>query len=325
MGAGLDFADLANAVTEHNYDFWADLTFRNNSLFDFASSPYAIPGEDYEGEHGAIPIDGPVGGETERFMVLAASHTATEFTEYDVIPEETSDTWIYAEPGVISVWEPILVTGFAKDSAYGPEDIVGVIERNAENAARAIRDKINTLIMGTGAKSLTGWIDNSTAAGGINRTTYSAWQSAVTAVGGVLTMEDMDDLVETVCDADRGALEDDLEWWTCRGQRTNYRRLAGIGGALAQVPQQVQSTGGKLDLGFSEFSHNGIPIRAFPDMTTTEWYLVHKPSIRIQEKRGLTVVLKDYQGDGERLLMSWRGSLRIGQPNKCGKLETVTA
>lgn len=322
--AGMGVTELANAVVEHYYDRWASLVFFNNSLFDFPNTPYAIEGENYPGPHGLIPVDPPVGGVSERFLILASSHSAEEFDEYDVPPTESSDAWIYAEPDIISVWEPILVSGFAADDAYGPEDLIGAIAKNGENAAKAIRDKVNNLLLGTGVKSLTGWIDDSTAAGGINRTTYAAWQSAVTDVSGVLTLEDMDDLVEEVTSGDRQANITDLEWWVPANQRTNYRRQAGIVGALARVPEQV-TPGGKLDLGYTDYGHNGIPFRVIPDMATTELYLVHKPSIRIQEKRSLQIRFKDYQGDGDRMLMSWRGGLRIEEAFKCGKLENVTA
>ena len=322
--SGLNEAAVANATVDHYYDYWASLVFFNNSLFEFPSTPYAIPGETYDGPHGLIPVDPPTGGKSEKFLVLTSSHSASEFSEYDAIPTETSDSWTEATLSTISVWEPILVTGFAADDARGPEDLIGVIARNGENAARAIRDKINTKLLGTGVKGLLGWIDDSTAAGGISRTTYTAWKSAVTDVSGVLTIEDMDDLVETVTSGDRQAPESGLEWWTAAGQITNYRRLAGITNSMAQVPEMVMP-GGVLDLGYTGFSHGGIPIRKIPDFDTTTWLLVHRPSIRIKEKRSLQVRYKDYQGDGDRMLMSWRGSLEVLNAHWCGKLENVTA
>lgn len=323
MSSGMNYSEIANVVATHYYPFWVSIVWQNRVLFDFPSSPYATDMEVSPGPKGLIPIDPPVGGINRSFPVLVGTHEAEEFTEYDPIPTETSDSWTTAVPGIISVWEPILVTGFAADSAYGPEDLVGVIARNGEHAAGAIADKINNLILSTAATGLLGWIDDTTSAGGISRVTYDAWESAVTAVGGALSLEAMDDLVEEVTSGERNAPESELEWWVPRNQVTNYRRLAGITGN-AHTPEVV-SPGGALDLGYTGYSHNGMPIRSIPDLSTTTLLLVHRPSVRIREVRSLQVRIKDYAGDGDRMILSWRGALQVAKPHWCGKLTSVTA
>lgn len=323
MSAGMNYTEVANVVATHYYPFWVSIVWQNRVLFDFPSSPYGVDGEVSPDRAGLIPVDPPVGGINRSFPVLVSSHSAEDFTEYDVIPVESSDSWTTAVPGIISVWEPILVTGFAADAAYGPEDLVGAIARNGEHAAGAIADKINNNILGTAATGLLGWIDDTTSAGGVSRVTYDAWESACTAVSGSLTLEAMDDLVEEVTSGDRNAPQGELEWWTAAGQVTNYRRLAGITGN-AHTPEMV-TPGGKLDLGYTGYAHNGIPIKAIPDFSTTTWVLVHRPSVRIQEVRPLQVRIKDYAGDGDRMILSWRGALRVNKPHWCGKLTSVTA
>lgn len=325
MSNGFNEAAAAEAVVDHYYPFWTSLVFQNRTLFDFSSSPYAVDSESTPAHlpRGLIPIDPPVGGKDRKFLILTSSHTASEFTEYDVLPAEGTDAWTQATPAIISVWAPILVTGFAVDDAFGPEDLVGVIARNGEHAAGAIADKIVNTLLGSGTAGLLRWVDETTTVAGVNRTTYAAFGSAETAVNGALTLNDMDDLVEEVCSGDRNAPEEGLEWWVGRNQVTNYRRLAGITGN-AHTPESV-SPGGTLDLGYTGYAHNGIPIRSIPDFSTTDWVLVHRPSIRIQEIRSLQVRMKDYAGDGDRMILSWRGAPRIDHPQWCGKLTGVTA
>lgn len=325
MPTGIGVTEIANAVVEHNFDYWCELIFNNNVLFDFPNTPYSVPGEIYNGPQGILPVKPPVGGVSERFLVHTSSHSAAAFTEYDALPTAGSDAWIFATPDTTSIWTSVLMTGWAKDEARGPEDLIQVLTKNVENAARAVRDVINTTFLGTGASCLQQWVDSTTTCAGVNRTTYSAFGAAETAVSGVLTLESMDDLVETVTSGDRQAPINELEWWFPANQITNYRRLSGVSGARAVVPEMSVVNGGNLDLGYTSYSHQGIPIRMIPDLTTTVVCLIHKPDWYVQEKRSLQLVEKPYSGDGSLFALSWRGDLICQAPQKQGKLTGLTA
>ena len=327
----VDEAALANAVIDNYFFPVVRLTFENRTLFDFQNSPYNLDDPDSGAPTGILPIIGPDGGLTDKFPVMeSTTHAATEFTEYAALGATGADSWVMAQPGVISVWEPMLTTGFAQDDAYGPADLVGIIEQNMRTAFGKLADKINSVLLGASAKGIVGAIDNSTAYGGLNRTTYAAWQSVVTAAGGALAMSHLEDTLESMQNGNRNASEEGLaEIWAPRNQMTNYRRKAASVGALAEVPQSAPATGGHLDLGVSSLAFNGLNFRHLPGLSTTTLLIPYlgrnRDQIYIKEKRSLKVEVKPYAGDGVLAAVSWRGMLVVKQPNLCGKIETITA
>ena len=326
----VDIAAIANAVVENYFGSAVRLTFENRTLFDFQNSPYNLDDPDSSAPRGILGIQPPEGGVSDRFSVLASTdQAAEEFTEYAPLGAAGNDTWVNAQPGVISVWAPVLTTGFAMDAAKGPEDLVNVIEQNLVTAFGKIADKINSVALGSTAKGIVGAIDDTTTYGGLSRTTYAAWQSVVTAAGGALTLAQMENTLESMQSGNRNASTEGLpEIWCERNQMTNYRRLAGAVGN-AEMIQHAQPTGGHLDLGVTTLAFNGMMFRHLPGLNNQTMLFPYlgrsREQIYFKEKRSLQVEFSPYSGDGTLLKASWRGMLVVKQPNLCGKIETITA
>jgi hypothetical protein len=215
-------------------------------------------------------------------------------------------------------------TGFAVDDCRDEADLVNALERSVVNAARTLRDLINTTWLGTASGGLQHIISSTTSYGGIARGTYTTWKSYQVTTCGALTQTKLEDMIEALQDNDRGVDVSELVLLAPWNQITNIRRFAGWSGSGAAVQPYVQP-GGVLELGWVDQKFNGIPIMGVPDMTDTVILALHRPSFYVVEHRPLTFEEKDNPGDGRRWHLTWRGALVSEAPHKCGKLATVTA
>ncbi len=303
-----DMDAIANAVIETYYDSWTDLEYDpKGNLIGLAGAEGA--------EHVAFPVTQRMGGVASRFLVLADVADAEEFDEYDEPIAVAGDTWIVAEPDTISVWRKVLHTGFMQDATFGEADLINYFAQEAKKSVMKIRVGLVNALLGTTVKGVLGWIDNAVAAGGINRSTYTAWQSYVDDLNSAkISRAAMEDCFDAVRAGTRNAPEHELEWWTSTTQERLYKRLP-LGG------ERVELTGGHLDMGYTSISHEGRPIRTLPGFATDTWALVHKPSVAVEEVRPLTLVKKSYGGDGDAYLMSARVKLKVDNPQMCGKIE----
>jgi len=310
----LDYAATANVVLDHNVDYLQSLVFANG-LCDATG----VASENYNGPTGLIPIlPTNAGGRDHSYRVKVSSGAAVEFTEYDEPVDATGDAYILCQPGTISIWEQVLTTGFAQDAAHGPEDLYNFLVEGMSEAARSMNDKLSNLLLGSGTNGLLTWIDDTATAGGISRGSYAAHGSYTTDMSTAkITESALATVVDAVISPDRGARKGELEWWTSATQARIYRKLPDGGQRF------YPGAGAPMDLTYDadKLSFDGIPIRVIPDLVSSAWLLVHRPSVKIEQIRPLTVKNKFYPGDGDRLLMSWRGKPRVEKTHWCGKLE----
>jgi hypothetical protein len=326
----IDTTAIANAVLDAYERRLVRLVFANRFLFDFPSSPYAeeglADGPEADVPRGLLPVKPPTGGKSNKLIALASTtQAATELTEYGAPGVAGSDTIINPEPGTISAIIPVNVTGFALDDADGEEDMIGIVERGFSTAFKALGDYINNVLMGTSVKGLFGAIDSTTAYGGINRGTYTAWASHENTSGGLLSEAILEDIYYAVTGGDRRANPERLLWAFPTNQIKRYAQMARATSNNAAVVKMVMADGRQVDLGASGYSYMGRPIKDFPDAPTTQIALIETSEIHIQEKRSLTVEPKPYSADGNLWHVTWRGRLMLPNPHQCGSASGLTA
>jgi len=298
----------------------SDIVFQNNYLFDGFG-----PAEDTGGPKisGIFPIAPPQGGTSQNWPVRTAVGAAEAFSEGQVAPSPASNTYTTATQSPAYFRIVLQITGHTLDAAKGDGEIVTIVEREVSDKVRSMRDLINTTMLGS--SHLGTIVDSSTTYAGVNRSTYSGWQSSESAVSAALSASALEDMVEDLLDADRGASYEDLMILMPPNQVTNYLRLAGWSGNA--VVQPTTLTGGAFDASFHRFqaSFQGIPIISVPDMTTTEIYCIDRRSWEWYIHRPLKIEEKPAQDDSYLWHLTCGLMLRCFEPHRQAKLTGVTA
>lgn len=329
----LDIAELASTVLSRYWPLLTRTTFSNRSLFDFSSSPYAAAaGEDGPEENiprGLLPIDPPEGGLSDfMFIETSTTHAASTLTEFGVPGATGHDTISNAQPGTISAWIPVGVTGFSLDAVRNAGRDVDLIDHVAQHfisAFKRLGDFINNVLCGTGVNSISGAQDGTVLYAGLNPAVLTQWAAHENTTGGLLTEAIMEDVWTEVTGGNRRARPQDLVWGMETHQIRRYRAMGRMISPNAAVQKVFLANGGTLDLGYSGLAYNERPILDIPDMPTTEVWLMNTSQIRIKEVRSLQVAVKPYAGDGELFYASWRGKLMYPNKHQSGKASGLTA
>lgn len=305
------------------------LVFSNKSLFDF--SGYPMPGGDgnepgYGLPKGLFPVLPSRGGKNWNWPVLYDIEDAETYSEGQGAPAPGSTTPLMASLAYSNgyVQRSIEISGHAIDAARDEGEIVDMFSTEIAGAAERIVDLINVNALGTGTASLGLGIDSAGTYAGLDRSTRTRWGSYEAAVSAALSRSALDDAVEALCDNDRGARIEDLLILCPVNQLTNHGALAGVASTTAMIPINAPG-GGKLDLGFTGHSHQGIPMVGIPDMTNTEIFIVHRPSIYWVLHRPLRIEAKPSEGDSMKWLLTCSIIPVVHRPHLCGKLTGVTA
>lgn len=298
-----------------------DLVFQNNALFDMSD----FGGEDLRSDNvgkGLFPVRSSKGGTSYNWPVRQATGAAAAYSEGQAAPAPGNNTLLNASIAYSTgyFWRSVEITGHAVDAMRDEGAVIEAIDREVMDAARAIQDLINTTAMGSTFLQLA--VDSAGTYAGLARGTYANWGSYEAGTVGTLARADLDDAVEALIDNDRGAREQDLVCLCPVNQITNYRALAGAG---AGVPHNVPADGGVLNLGFSGQAHGLVPIFGIPDMTNTEMYFLHRPSVYWVMHRPLTFKFIQGNGDSDKVLLTCSIILVVENPQKCGKLTGITA
>lgn len=314
---------LANVLRTVYEPKLADLVFQNDYLMQLPGAPaeeIQDVGQAVK-PRGLFPVIPSRGGTSYNWPVRSATTAAAAYAAGDAAPTPGNNTYQMASLAYSAgyFWRGVEIQGHAVDALKDEGAIIDAIDAEIMAAARAMQDIINTTFMGAGHLELA--VDSAGTYAGIDRGAVPGWLSYESNVAGALSLAALRDLVEALCDNDRGARIQDLVLLMPVNQVTNYAALAGAG---AGIPQVVQS-GGKLDLGFSGYSFQTIPIYGIPDMTDTIVLAVHRPSIRWVMHRPLRFELKATTADTTAWLMTVALQLAVEQPNLCGKLTGVTA
>lgn len=325
----IQLSNLARAVIETYGDYFVRLPFANRTFIDFAQSHYADPlgdGPERSTSSGILPILPPSGGWDKLQVVTSTSHAATELTEFGVPGASGVDTDVDAEPGTISAWIPVILTGFARDKINNAplENQIGWVRNKFAGAFKALGDYVNNQLLGSAATGLIGAIDDAVSYAGIDPVVYTAWQSYVEKTGGVISLSILDTVWYTVTGGDRRASEASLVWLAPTNQLKRLKQMGDMLSANAEMQTVTLADGRMLELGRKLVSYNA-PFIGIPDMSTTDIVLLNTEGAHIQEVRSLTVEAKNYGGDGEQFYISWRGKLVVPAKAQSGKAEGLTA
>ncbi len=275
---------------------------------------------------------GPRGGDSYRFRVETGGNgSAATFSEGDALGVAGQVTWQQAVAPWTYFRSIVQITGHSEDSAMGTEQGPEQLDYEMTNGAKALRDLMNTTYMADAATGLLGIVDDDTTAYyGLSRATYTTLQSEVNAVGGVLTLAQLQDLYEELRDNERGARPQLI--LSPFNQITNYVNLQLQVGTSTNISIFRKDAGNGvsgIDYGYLEsgITFCGIPWLGMPDMTDTEIvFLDTSPgNWEYVEHRPFRVTEMAKTDDSTTFQLSAAAALICRAPRQQGKLETVTA
>lgn len=314
---------LANVLRTVYEPILSDLVFGNDYLFQLPGAADEPTADEHAAKkpRGIFEMIPSRGGTSYNWPVRQATTAAAAYVEGQGAPAPGNNTYLMASLAYSAgyFWRAVEISGHAVDALRDEGAIIEAIDREVRDAARAMQDLINTTFMGTSHLQLA--VDSAGTYAGIDRGVYSNWGSYESDVAGALTVAALADMVEALEDNDRGASHQDLVLLMPVNQVTNYSALAGAGaGTPIVIPP-----GGNLDLGFSGFTFQGIPIYGIPDMTDTVIVCMPKSTLKWVMHRPLKFELKATAGDSVRYLLTCALQMPVHRPDLCGKLTGVTA
>jgi hypothetical protein len=292
----------ANAIREAYAPGFNKLVFRNDSLFSL------------------FPAEMASFGDTNwRFKANSAGNTSVQiFTEGQAQPGAGNQSW----SNLAVPWNyyrcMIEITGHSRDALKSRW--INAVDEEFSLGMEDLVDLMTTTSM-SGTNGIETIVDSTTTYAGQARGSAAWWESSETAVGGALAHTNLEDLLETCEDNDKGALFAPGMWLMPRNQYTNVYRLSGGVG--------VQNTGDSDKApGLPRQTFAGIPMVWLPDFTNTvimllemtpraKWrHIVHRPWD--VKEMGPTSDADVYQLSNARLLV-------CEAPKYHGKLTGVTA
>jgi len=298
--------------------------YQNDFLFDFPTggpAPQAQP--DARKLNGIIPWSDTLGGTSQKWPIEYAADDAEEFQEGDTPQAPASQSYAQASLSpryfrtVLEVYRELL------DAARDEGQIVDILTEAFDGRLRAMRNTINTTLLGTGAGNIMDIVDSTAAYAGISpRATYG-FAAVETAVNGALALSDYEDLIEDV--NDRGGDLSEYVFLMRTNQITNTMNLGGWSGN--SVVQKITEPGGMFDPSFAraKIAIGGIPAIGVGTMDTQTILLLHIPSFSWKLHVDLVVEEKPTQLYANQWQMVLAFYLKCKQPRLCGKLTGVTA
>lgn len=277
-------------------------------------------------------MPGIQGGDSFRFPIAVTGNgSAATFTEGAAVGVSGQVTWIQASAAWTYFRSIVQITGHAKDSANGTQNGPMQVDYEFTNGALAVRDLTNTTLLADAATGILGIVDDDTTNFyGIDRAVYTGLQSVVTTVGGALAHTHLYDLYEFLSDNDRGAVLGMGRGMVMSGfnQQTNYTSLGVPVGANNISRRDVSGPSG-YDIGYNPTAvgFNGMPWVSVPDFVDTEIAMLDtSPGYwGLAVHRDFTVDELSKDDDSQTFQLSTALALICKQPEKQGKLETVTA
>jgi len=304
----------------------SETVYREDALFDMPGGPgeeaaASVGGRKLSGLIPYVPTDG---GTSLNWPVEYASDDAEEFSEMQVAQAPAGESITQATQSPRNFRTVLKISGDSLAAATSEAALVSILSEKMTKRWKALRDTINTTLLGTGSGNIQAIVDStSTYAGISSRSTYG-WDSEETAVGGALALSDLEDLAEAL-ELKGGDIENDYVWVMRSNQLTNVNNLAGWEGN--SVVQRYTDTGGKFDPGFirSQTSIFGIPVVTIGSLTSTVIMLLHIPSFEWRIHVPLIVEEKPTEEWSYRWDLITSIFLRCKTPHLSGKLTGVTA
>ena len=282
---------------------FTEAVYRNNQLIPI-----------FLGSQGGGPIDS--GGDTARRWKInsAGNDSVATYSEGDAAPSSGEQTWVSAAVSYTHFWGMVEITGHARAALRS-----NYVDAVSEEFALAQKDMVD-LITTTYITELATAVDSTTAYAGITRGSASYFESAETAVSGLLAETDLEDLMETLMDNDVGAMPGGMQWFMPFNQATNIYRLTG--GPATQFIGDADKAPGFLGQSFA-----GRPMHSIGDMTDTVIYLLDLSMGKweVVEHQGFDLIDQGRSGDADLYMITYRGQLVCTDPKTQGKLTGVTA
>ncbi len=304
----------ANAIRQKYEPGVVEAVFYNDALMGLTSNGRRV-----------FPVLDSGGDTAHRWHVHSAASSSTEtYVEGQVQPLAGSQTYTRPALGYTWVRHLVQITGHARAAVRG--GWFDVLDREMQLGIRQIQDVFsNTFLNGT--NGLQEAIDSTTTYAGITRGSASYFESAETAVSGVLTHASMYDLHETLRDAERAANTSEMLWIMPENQISNYAALDNALGSATR--RELGLAGGGFDRGFKSdgMGSMGRPIIGMPDLTSTVILLLDTSpgNFNLVQHQGLQVKEMAPIADSDVFQLSMALGLPCKKPLTQGKLTAVTA
>lgn len=270
-------------------------------------------------------------GDVPRWVAHYAGQTGEEFSEGAAAPAAGNQSYLDATGAWRYFRVIVQVTGHAQDRLRSGNAVSGFGPALAEEMSRGQRDLVHlvtTSLLDTSAGGIQGIVDNSGTVYGIDRSTYTWWQSVETAVGGALTLNNLQTLSTDIRNQPRRGKPDLLI--AAPNQLQNYINLVTNGtNTLASIVRAAPAsqTIGNLDIGYAPtaVAFQGAPIVEMPNLTNTVWLMLDSRWWQIKRIRDIQVKPLSNVGDEDTYQISTALNLCCRNPYLQGKLTGVTA
>ena len=262
-----------------------------------------------------------VGGNNCNWLVRRGANTSTEvFVEGDAQPG--ADSQHYSAPAVPWTYVRAMaqITGHAIDAMGSNRVGIDVVDSEILGAADDINDLMATSFLGS-TYGLELAVDSTSTFGGIARGSATWWESLETAVNDALSGTDLEDMIESLRDNDRGSdVQAFLMPWN---QVTRY-------GRIASTPYVASGPPNDKGAHLSGQTFSGIPILGIGDMTDTvimglDIGTTRKPKFQIKSVRPMQVKEMAPSGDSDVMQISSGAAFVCFDPLRQGKLTGCTA
>tara|TARA_Y100000310_G_scaffold295741_1_gene327377 strand:- start:2639 stop:3544 length:906 start_codon:yes stop_codon:yes gene_type:complete len=271
-----------------------------------------------------IPLFGtPIGpfGNTSRKWKLNSSGNSSVavYTEGQPLSGAGVQGWSSASDPYLAVRYEVEATGHAKAALREGARDVDALGEEFILGQKDLVDLVATTIQ-SGTNGMETAVDATATYATVARGSASWFESAETAVSGLLAVTDGLDLIETMADNDRGSNIANSVWLMPWNQYTNLYNLQG--GPANQNIGDADKVPGYLGQTFAR-----IPVVPVPSMTDTVIMLLDLTfgNWEMIEHQPLMVHDQGRSGDADLYLVTYMFKLVCKNPKMQGKLTGVTA
>lgn len=260
----------------------------------------------------------------------AGNTSVTTYSEGDALGAAGSQSYITAQWGVAYYRAQIQITGHAEDQLKGGSNQAAFFDQIAMEftmAGEDLRDRLSTDCLGTGLTApvgIQGIVDSSGTIAGLNKSTYTWFQSYEVA-GGTTTIaiSDLDGAMQNSSDADYAAQVDQI--WTSWKQKNKLKGVMGQVGAANN--SYLQSPAGPLNTAgiTSEMAYGNVPIKPMRDLTNSIFLGLTISTFFLGMMRDWKVDPLAKTDDSQKFLITGAFGLGCRNPKKSWKITTLTA
>lgn len=265
------------------------------------------------------------GSEINQIFDYTVSTNAAAYTRGDPMVDAFTMSSIRGYHNKDSYQESAKVYGIDKAYMNGqgaPNVPISPDQKSLDQGIANIVDAMEAVFL----TDLAAQVDSSTAYGdgSLTKATYGL-VSYESAVGGALTENALEDMIEALHDTTYGYVNDaDMVFLCAANQKTNFARLT-AGAQYKEVSWDASNPWGDAGRLIRARTYNDIPIIVVPGMTSTEWYLVDRTKIKIHYWHTINAQPKNPEEWADLWLLVGGANLVCEDPKRTGKLTGVTA